>query len=202
MSTSKTIDFYFDFSSPYSYIAAERIEAIAAQGGRTVRYCPVLLGIVFKQMGIPPLVHIPLKGEYSIRDFVRSAHFYGLAFTFPDPFPIASQAAARATLMLRDSGSSQVGEFVRAVFRAFFVKGQDITQTEVLARIGTQLGLDGTAIAAAHGDEVWKTALKTSVEESMARKVFGAPFFFVDGEGFWGNDRLDQALRWMQTGPF
>ena len=93
------IDFYFDFSSPYGYLASQKIEALAAKHGRTVDWHPMLLGVVFKQTGTAPLTEIPLKGDYSRRDFARSARFHGIAgFRMPSSFPIATQAPARIVL--------------------------------------------------------------------------------------------------------
>src|SRR5450755_3088462 len=96
---SAQIDFYFDFSSPYGYLASEKIEALAAKHGRTVKWRPVLLGVIFKQTGATPLTMVPLKGDYSKRDMLRSARFHGVAnFRMPTKFPIPSQAPARIVL--------------------------------------------------------------------------------------------------------
>ncbi len=95
---SKPIDFYFDFSSPYGYMAAQKIDALAAKYGRTVDWRPMLLGVVFKQTGMAPLTQIPIKGDYSRRDFERSARFHGVPFRMPTVFPIASQAPSRIVL--------------------------------------------------------------------------------------------------------
>src|SRR5215470_16185085 len=93
------IDFYFDFSSPYGYLASEKIEALAAKHGRGVNWRPMMLGVVFKQTGAVPLLQIPIKGEYSRRDMERSARFHGIpGFRVPSKFPIPSQAPARIVL--------------------------------------------------------------------------------------------------------
>src|ERR1700739_911483 len=94
------IEFYFDFSSPYSYLASEQIEPLAARFGRRVDYKPTLLGATFKISGLRPLVEVPLKGDYSRRDFQRSARFSGVPFVLPDPFPISTVSVARAYLWL------------------------------------------------------------------------------------------------------
>ena len=93
------IDFYFDFSSPYGYLASQKIEALAAKHGRAVDWRPILLGVIFRQTGTAPLTEIPLKGDYARRDFGRSARFHGLAeFRMPSRFPTPSQAPARIVL--------------------------------------------------------------------------------------------------------
>lgn len=199
---SKTIDFYFDFTSPYSYIAAERIEAIAAKGGRTVNYCPTLLGFIFKEIGGGPLTAMPRKGEYSLNDFSRTARFHDLKLNFPKAFPANTVMAARAALMVKACEPNAMGAFVREVFRAYFVADQDITQADVIGRCAAAAGVDAEAAAKANDDPRWKEALKQAVQQSNEVKMFGAPYMLVDGEAFWGNDRLDQIERWVKDGPF
>lgn len=196
------IEFYFDFSSPYSYLLSEQIEAVATRHGRSVKYRPTLLGAVFKHTGGAPLIEVPLKGEYSRRDFARSARHAGVKFTMPDVFPVGTVNAARALLWLQSSGSAKSVPFVHTVFRAYFTQNRNISEPAVLADIAQELGIDAVAMAAAVQDPAIKDKLKAAVDESIARGVFGAPFVFVDGEPFWGNDRLPQIERWMQYGPF
>ena len=198
----KPIEFYFDFSSPYSYLASEKIEAIAAKFGRSVAYKPTLLGVVFKAAGTMPLVDYPLKGDYSRRDFARSARFAGVPMKFPEKFPISAVNAARALLWLQGTGSAKAVSFVHKTFRTYFVDNRDISDTAVLADIADDLGLDRNALLAAIQDPAIKDKLKAAVDESIARGVFGAPFIFVDGEPFWGHDRLPQIERWLERGPF
>jgi 2-hydroxychromene-2-carboxylate isomerase len=196
------IDFYFDFSSPYSYLASESIEALAARHGREVDYRPFLLGAAFKVSGMRPLPEIPMKGEYSRRDFERSARFAGVPFVFPDPFPIATVGAARAYLWLRDAGPARARAFVHAAFRTYFARGRNISEPTVLAAVLREVGADADAALAAIQQPDIKERLKAQVDGAIARGVFGAPFIFVDGEPFWGNDRLPQVERWLAHGPF
>src|SRR5829696_959870 len=97
---SDTLDFYFDFSSPYGYLASERIDAIASRHGHSVNWHPILLGVVFKQTGMQPLTQIPLKGGYAELDFSRSARMMKIPFAMPSVFPISSQAPARVMLWI------------------------------------------------------------------------------------------------------
>ena len=200
--SSNPIDFYFDFSSPYSYIAAERIESALLGSGRTIRYCPILFGVIVNNLGNPILVDVPLKGEYSKRDFVRSAHFYGLELNFPAKFPIATQAAARATLMLREQQHPKLNIFIKEVFRAYFVRNENITDTHVLAQIANSVGIDGEQVQQADANPLYKDMLKATVSAAMEQRLFGVPYFVVDGEAFWGNDRLEHIQRWVTQGPF
>ncbi len=196
------IEFYFDFSSPYSYLASEAIEALAARYGREVQYKPMLLGAAFKVSGMRPLPEVPLKGEYSRRDFERSARFAGVPFVLPDPFPIPTVAAARALLWLNETDPKRARAFVHAAFRAYFAKGRDISDAAVLADVLREAGVEPERALAAIQQPDIKDRLKSQVDAALARGVFGAPFVFVDGEPFWGNDRLPQIERWLATGPF
>jgi 2-hydroxychromene-2-carboxylate isomerase len=196
------IDFYFDFSSPYAYLASEQIEAIATRFKRSVAYKPMLLGVVFKAIGTQPLVEYPKKGEYSRHDFERSARFAKVPFKMPEKFPVSTVNAARALLWLQASGSAKAVSFVHRTFRAYFAEGRDISDAAVLADIAEDLGVDKSAMQAATQDPAIKDKLKQACEEALARGVFGAPFIFVDGEPFWGNDRLAQIALWLERGPF
>jgi 2-hydroxychromene-2-carboxylate isomerase len=196
------IEFYFDFSSPYSYLASEAIEPLAVRYGREVDYKPMLLGAAFKVAGTRPLTEVPLKGEYSKHDMERSARFAGVPFVLPDPFPIGAVAASRAVLWLGDTDARRARAFVHAAFREYFVAGRNIADTAVLAGVLRLVGADPEQVLAAIQQADIKERLKASVDAALARGVFGAPFLFVDGEPFWGNDRLAQVERWLATGPF
>jgi 2-hydroxychromene-2-carboxylate isomerase len=196
------IEFYFDFSSPYSYLASEQIEPLAARFGRRVDYKPTLLGATFKISGLRPLVEVPLKGDYSRRDFQRSARFSGVPFVLPDPFPISTVGAARAYLWLADAESERARAFVHAAFRAYFTQGRNISEPAVLGDVLREVGSDPAQALAAIQQPHIKDRLRAQVDASLARGVFGAPFIVVDGEPFWGHDRLPQIERWLTSGPF
>jgi len=195
------IDFYFDFSSPYGYIGSEKIEALAARHGRSVDWHPILLGVVFRETGGAPLTEVPLKGPYSKRDFVRSAKFHGIErFRLPSTFPIATQGAARIVLWLKERDPSRVAATVHALYRAFFGDDIDISRPENAVAAAVACGVDGAAARAAIDDPAIKEALKRENERALAAGVFGSPFMVVDGEPFWGVDRLEQVDRWLATG--
>ncbi len=196
------IEFYFDFTSPYSYLASEQIEGTAARHGRTVAFRPILLGAVFRVSGQRPLLEIPLKGDYSRRDFARSARFAGVAWAMPDPFPVATVQAARACLVLQAEQPALAPAFIHRVFRAYFAQGRNISDTAVLAQVLVEAGADANAVLQATGRTPVKEELKAAVDAAIVRGVFGAPYFFVDEEPFWGSDRLPQIERWLATGPF
>jgi len=198
---SSPIDFYFDFSSPYGYLASERIEALAVKHGRGVNFRPVLLGVVFKQTGAMPLTQVPLKGDYSRRDMERSARFHGIKdFRMPSKFPIPTQAAARIVLWAQQRDAVLAAKVVHALYRALFIGDRDISDPDIAVAVAATCGVDAAAARAAIDDPAIKDALKRANEDAIARGVFGSPFIVVDGEPFWGMDRLDQVERWLATG--
>ena len=199
MSTS-AVDFYVDFSSPYSYIASEWIEALAARHGRTVRWHAVLLGVTFQAAELKSPVSHPIKREYSLHDFERSARFAGVPFTLPEKFPVATQNAARVFWWLEES-PERATNWARHCLRAYFTRGTvDLSNAEHLKALATEFGLDAAEAERIWTEPRWKSRLKTACEEAIAQGVFGAPFFVIDGEPFWGNDRRDQIERWLAGG--
>jgi 2-hydroxychromene-2-carboxylate isomerase len=197
------IDFLFDFSSPYSYLASEQIEPLAARYGRAVVFRPILLGAVFKVSGSAPLTEqYGPKARYSVHDFERSARFAGVRYRHPSKFPIGAVAASRALLWLQQHQPDRANPFVHAVFRAFFQDDRDISDASVVAQIAQSLGIDSRQLAEGAQEPAIKDALRKGVEDAIASGVFGAPTIVVDGETFWGNDRLPQIERWLATGPF
>jgi 2-hydroxychromene-2-carboxylate isomerase len=202
MAATSSIDFFFDFSSPYGYLAAQRIDALAEKYGRTVDWRPTLLGVIFKQTGALPLTQIPVKGPYAKHDFLRSARFHGIEFKMPPVFPIASQAPARIVLWAKARNPADGARVAKALYRAFFVEGLDISNPDIAADVAGKAGLDRDAARAAIDDPAIKDALRREVESAQAAGVCGSPFVVVDGEPFWGHDRFDQIERWLKEGGF
>ncbi|MES2957582.1 MAG: 2-hydroxychromene-2-carboxylate isomerase [Pseudomonadota bacterium] len=192
------IDFYFDFSSPYSYIASEWVEAVAARHGRAVQWHAILLGATFQAAELKSPVEHPIKREYSIRDFMRSARFAGLPYAMPPRFPIPTQNAARIFWWLNDTQSPERAvAWAHAGLRAYFTRGVDLSQVEALSALAGEAGIDAGAARVAFTDLLWKDRLKRENDEAISAGVFGAPFFIVDGEPFWGNDRRAQIEQWL-----
>ena len=194
------LEFYFDFSSPYGYLASHLIEPVAAKHGRSVDWKPYLIGAVFKVAGTQPLVAYPLKGEYSKRDFERTARLYKIPFQLPPKFPVGSVAAARGYYWLATAAPDRAASYAKAVYSAYFADGRDISDPAVVADIAAESGIDRAAFVAAIELPEVKARLKGATDTAIARGVFGAPFFFVDGEPFWGADRIDMVDRWLATG--
>ena len=199
---AEPIEFYFDFSSPYAYLGSEMIDGLAEKYGRKVQWRPIMLGATFQKTGLPLLVTIPLKGEYSLRDFSRSARYYGIPFKFPAKFPLSTQAAARAYYWLHGQDCAKAREFAHAVFRAYWRDDRDIADLSVVQEIAAGMGIDKNALAEAVARPEIKERLKAETDGAIAKGMFGAPYFIVDGEPFWGADRLPQIEKWLQTGGF
>jgi 2-hydroxychromene-2-carboxylate isomerase len=194
------IEFYFEFASPYGYLASTRIDAIAARHGRDVAWHPIMLGAAFKVTGAQPLAHVPLKGEYMMRDLPRFARLLGVPFTAPPVMPANSLAASRACIWLEQDDPQKAKALAQAVFRAHWSEGRDIARPEDLAGIAEPLGIERTALLAAVADTAIKERLKQATQAAIERGVFGSPFVFVDAEPFWGADRLEQVERWLAAG--
>jgi 2-hydroxychromene-2-carboxylate isomerase len=198
---TRAVDFWFDFASTYSYPAAMRISDAADRAGVTVRWRPFLLGPIFKAQGwdTSPFSIYQAKGRYMWRDLERLCGGLDLPFRRPAPFPQNSLLAARIALTGLAAGAVWPEEFCIAVFRAQFGEGRRIDDPATLSAILTVFGVDAaTALAAAQSDDN-KARLRAQTEEAGRLGIFGAPTFITaDGELFWGNDRLEQALEWVR----
>ena len=193
---SPTIEFWFEFGSNYSYLAVMRIEEEAARYGVRIVWKPFLLGPILRALGMEtsPFVLHKQKGAYVWRDMARQCAKYGLPWTQPSAFPRLAILPMRVALL--GAGQPWMGAFCRRTMELNFVLDQDINQPEPIAAILTDLDLPASDLLAQAQAEPSKTRLRQQTEEAQARGIFGAPTFFVGAEMFWGNDRLDDALRW------
>ena len=197
MTQQPSLDFWFEFASTYSYPAAMRIGALAAQRGVTLRWRPFLLGPVFKQNGwtTSPFNMYPAKGRYMWRDLARICGTMDLPFAEPPAFPQNAILAARVALIAFDDGWGE--NFTKAVYRAEFGERKNIGDAEVITAVIRALGHDADAILARAQSDANKLRLREQTEAAIAHGIFGAPSFVTaDGELFWGNDRLESALEW------
>ena len=197
---AQAIDFYFDFSSPYGYLGSELIGALAEKHGVEVVWRPYLMGAVFKQLGTSPLISQPVKGPYSRHDLLRSARLYGIPFTIPDPFPVNSLAASRAYYWLADRDAALARNFAQKLYRGYFIDNRNVSEPEVVIDTAASLGVGKDELAAALHDGDVKARLRTEVKAALEKGVFGAPFFILGEEQFWGCDRLEQLDKWLETG--
>ncbi len=197
---SGPIEFFFDFSSPYGYFASCIVDALGERHGRDVVWKPIMIGSAFKASGNQPLVGQPLKGAYSIRDWERLARLWQVPYRLPDPFPIATLAPSRITWWLAESDPRQAHAYARAVFHAYFAEGRDVSQLPEATALAAACGADAGQAAAVAADPAWKQRLREETDAAIARGVFGSPFLMVDGEPFWGADRLWMVEAWLERG--
>lgn len=194
------LEFWYEFASNYSYLSVMRISDLARQAGVEVIWKPFLLGPIFKAQGwdTSPFNLYPAKGRYMIRDMQRISESRGLPFVMPPTFPANGLKAARLALIGADEG--WIEPFTKAIFEAEFGRGEDIAQPAVLEKALAGLGLDAASLMARAEDPVIKQRLKDQTAEAQSRGIFGAPSFITeDGELFWGDDRLEQALTWASA---
>jgi len=195
------IDFYFDFSSPYGYFGSCRVDDIGQRHGREVIWRPYLMGAAMKLTGAMPLVERNMIRDYVHRDIPRTARRFQIAFNPPPPpFPLASVAACRAFYWLCDGDPQRARDFARRTYAALFVDGRNISESDVVVELAAAAGANADDARAALGDQAVKDRMRAETEAAIERGVFGSPYFIVDGEPFWGNDRLDEMDQWLQTG--
>lgn len=195
---SGQVHFYFDFSSPYSYFAAQKIDRTIKSCNRTVVWKPILLGAVFKITGSQPLTRIPMKDEYCVKDWKRLGEMTNTAWTLPDPFPISTQNAGRVFYWLVDQNSNMAKDFALAAFYTYFGRGISIADQDKVIEIAGSIGADTVSLSSALQGHTIKERLKQENQAAINSGVFGAPFFIVDGESFWGNDRIWMIKRWLK----
>lgn len=198
--TNPKLTFWFDFASTYSYLAAMRIQALATGERVEIIWRPFLLGPIFKSQGFQtsPFNVFEAKGKHAWRDLERQANYYGLpAFTKPEPFPQNGLIAAR--IATHKSTEPWVVDFIKAIFSAQFTQSASITD-ELIISLLSDLDQDGEHLLnQAKTDQFVKDKLRQATEQAQALGLFGAPSFLTeDGELFWGNDRLEQALDWAK----
>lgn len=188
------LDFWFEFASTYSYLAASRVERLAVAAGVAVRWRPFLLGPIFVSQGWgdSPFNIYPLKGRYMWRDMERLCEKYGIPFRRPSRFPRSGLLAARVAIVAADE--PWCPDFVRAVFRANFSEDREISQPETIAEILARLGQPPRETIARAEAEENKTRLREQNQIAVVEGIFGAPTMIAAGELFWGNDRLEDAI--------
>lgn len=192
----KTLEFFFDLSSPYSYLAATQVEAVCERTGARLQWKPMVLGAVFKAVSNTMPAAVVPKAQYMLKDLARWAAHYGVPFRMSSRFPVNSLKAMR--LIVAAEPSEKNAALALALFRAVWVDDRDVTSQDELRAIAGEVGLDGSALLAAVETQEVKDKLRGYTDQAIARGVFGAPALIVGSELFWGNDRLhfvEDALR-------
>ena len=190
----KTVEFYYDLVSPYSYLAHREVSRICKEHGAELSLRPMLLGAVHNAVGLQAPIETEAKARYQAQDIRRWAEHYGLPMEFPEPFPFRTLKTMRAAMFLKERGKLEA--FTREAFALYWEEGgapkglkeadEDGPVSEAARRIGAE---PDEVLAGASAPEA-KEALKKATGEAVGRGVFGAPAFFVGDEMFFGNDRL------------
>ncbi len=189
-SAPRELLFFFDFSSPFAYLGATQIEALAGKYDALVRYRPFLLGALFREIGTP---NVPLfeatepKRRHYLADMARFADFYGVPLRFPSRFPMNTVKPLRMVLGLPEAERARL---VHPVFHAYWALDLDISDDAVLIELARKAGFDGEALLTNGQSEAGKARLRQSTEEAIKQGVCGAPCFLVRDLLFWGQDRL------------
>lgn len=206
MTAPEPLHFYFDFISPFGYYASLRIDALAARHGRTVQWHPMLLGVsVMKVMGLKPLLDTPLKGPYTARDVRRYARLHGVTLgRAPDAPMMSPLTAGRAFAWAQRHHPDAAKSMAQAMLHAYWHDGADLSQPGALLtiRLPSQLSATVSAAELAAAAQTAEAAqlLRDEVDASLKAGVFGSPTFIVDGEMFWGVDKLEQVELWLARG--
>jgi 2-hydroxychromene-2-carboxylate isomerase len=188
------VEFFFDYGSPFSYLADTQLPGIAARVGASITHRPMLLGAVLKATGNSSPMAVPAKARHMGRELERWARRYGVPFR-PNPFPFLRNTLR---LMRGAVASRRLGVFERyhpAVFAASWTDTLDLGDDEVFRSVLRRAGVDADELLRAIDEQSTKDELRRATEIAVERGVFGAPTFFVDDEMFWGNDRLDWVER-------
>jgi 2-hydroxychromene-2-carboxylate isomerase len=187
----RTVEFFFDFGSPASYLAWTQLPAICKAAGATLAYRPMLLGGVFQATGNASPVTVPAKGRYMLADLARFALRYGVPLRFNPHFPINTLTLMRGAVGLQMREPARFDAYVTAVFNAMWVDGLNMGDPAVVAEVLGRAGFDARALLELTADPAVKDALKSATEEAVRRGAFGAPTMFVGDQMFFGQDRLD-----------
>lgn len=195
---TKQVEFYFDFGSPYSYLAFHQLPKIAQSRGAEIIWRPILLGGIFQATGNHSPVEVALKGVHLGTDLQRWAKHFGVPFQMNPYFPINTLPLMRGAVALQMRGDKAgLERYMAAVFNAMFEKPRNMGSPEVIGAMLHEAGFDPAQFLAMINEQAVKDQLKKSTNDAVARGVFGAPTFFVGEEMYWGQDRLhfvDEAL--------
>ncbi|WP_205527154.1 2-hydroxychromene-2-carboxylate isomerase [Solimonas sp. K1W22B-7] len=186
----KSVDFYYDFGSPTAYLAWTQLARICADKNAQLVYKPFLLGAVFKATGNQSPVMIPAKAKFMFADLKRWAQHWNVPLTLNPHFPFNTLDFMRAAAGVQLHMPERFEEFNRAIYEGMWVQAKDFSKPAVVAEALAAVGFDPAAVLALAADDAAKAALRANTDEALARGAFGAPTFVVDGELYWGQDRL------------
>lgn len=199
---NRTVEFYFDFISPFGFLASLRIDELATRHEYSVDWQSMLVGVsVLKVMGLKPIPQTPLKGEYSRLDAERYCRRHGIALARTlGEAPANPLAAGRCFHFLKHNYPGLAEPVARAIFAAYWLEGRDIGEQSLILDIASEHGADRHALALAYQSGEASNLLKTAVDASLEKGVFGSPFFLVNGEPFFGLEKMELMEEWMASG--
>ena len=195
---SKSVEFYFDFGSPTTYLAWTQLPAICAAADAELVYKPMLLGGVFQATKNASPITIPSKGRFMMQDLQRFARRYQVPMQFNPHFPINTLGLMRGAVAVQLRMPERFDAYVSAVFKAMWVDALNLADLAVLGKLLTEAGFDAQALLGLTAEQEVKDQLKATTEEAVKRGVFGAPSMFVGNELFFGQDRLDFVAEALQ----
>lgn len=193
---SKKVEFYYDFSSPYTYIASTRIEKICEDNGAELVWKPFLLGGAFNEVGVIPAVQIDPKFAYVKEDITDTAKYYGVELNFPELFPLNSVRSMRGAFAAQEQG--KLVEYSHEIFKQYWTQGTDFSKEDILAAAAAGVGIDPEWFKGRINEQEIKDKLREETSGAVNRGVFGAPTIFVGSKMFWGNDRLDFLDKYLK----
>jgi len=185
----KRVEYFFDYVSPYTYLADTQLPALVERTGAEIVYRPMLLGGLMKATGNSPPISVPAKGNYMLTDLQRWAARYGVPMQMNPHFPINTVTLMRGAIAAQQEGC--LAPYHHAMFAAMWVDGANLADLDVVATVLNDAGVDATKILERTQEPAIKEQLKANTAEAAERGGFGAPTFFVGEEMFWGNDRLE-----------
>ncbi|NWL77397.1 disulfide bond formation protein DsbA [Pseudomonas taiwanensis] len=188
---NNSVEFFFDFVSPTSYLANTQLPSICVGAGARLVYRPVFLRTLFEATGNSSPVRIPAKGRYLFNDFQRFAKRYDVALSFNSNFPINTLPLIRGAIALQLQGDERFTDYLEAMFRAIWVEARDLNDPVVIAETLHENGFDPEMFRANASSEEIDALLEANIKDAVARGVFGVPTMFVGDEMFFGQDRLD-----------
>ena len=188
----KTFEFYFDFGSPYTFLAHKGIRKIEKENSIKVKYMPVLLGALLKLTGVKANIDVPIKGKYMIKDCKLWAEKYNIEFKFNNYFPIITLNLMRCALVAENKGFSQI--FINKIFDAIWKDGLNLNDNSILEKLLKNIDIEPKKFLIEAIDLKIKNELKKRTDEAYQKGVFGTPSFIVNNKIFWGQDRLQFAL--------
>lgn len=194
---SKTIEFFWDVGSPYTYMASTQIDELAKSWGAQLICRPFLLGGVFRDTGNQPPANIKIKGKYMLNDLSLWAKHYQVPFHFPEFFPVNSLLPMRVATVLH--GTAKESSYRHSIMNAYWVEGKDPSSPETIQSVLKSLDLNPKEILEMTQNPEIKQTLKNTTSEAVQRGAFGAPSFFIGEQMFWGNDRLQLMEAYLKS---